>query len=253
MVWGILSLTNGYSPAGMMYTVFGFIGIVCAVFIAYSAARTIRFYEFAAESSLPVFPPKIISYADLQQLVYHTTRQYLNGAYIGTKFFFEIRSNDHRRIRYYGVYHNKARWWKPSFMSEKEGDYVPTEESSQLETVRDLIASRMSQPLLETLAAQGSVDWGSKLKLTTEGVIPRSGKYKQQLVRFDKVDSIFFNNGYLHFIRRGDRKSFTNVSISEPNFWPLLQVLQSLYQVRIEQELEDGNVDPRVEEEAVTS
>lgn len=245
VVGGVAACVNGEYGLGLALITIGLAGAAACVLGLAQLTRVIHFYEFAVESRTVGQKPRIIEYADLTEMTYNLTRQFVNGIYAGTAVRLVLRTRDKRSLRYSGSYKEKRRWWQFTMLSSG-GDFAG---DARFDSIRVLLASHLSASLLDAIAAGNSLPLGKALTVSVDGITPHRGKYKNKLVGFGEIPSVFFKEGALHFARQGDKKSFVAVPTGERNFWPMMIVLQTLHQVQIEQQQEgdtatDGQADP---------
>lgn len=164
---------------------------------------------------------RVFRYEDLVGLTYSLTRQYINGIYAGTALVLHVAASDGRKLKYTGRHKEKPKGLAMTVFGRKfEGE-------DELDVVKDVISAYVARRLAADIA-QKPIVWGGAVAISGEGVTPRGGKHKGQLVAWSRIVDVGAQAGAFHLFAQGDKRSFATMMMAAPNFYPGLNVFLSL-------------------------
>lgn len=186
--------------------VFGYGGCLLFVVVGFAAffrwKTSLRVHRHGISRSTP-FGTTDLRFEAIDSLSYRCVRQYAEGVYVGTQFFFHFGFGT--KSFYFGV------------VLKKDSDV-------ELEALRDLISRIIAEDLSYQLAQLGSVLWTSRLRFTNDGL-----EYRQQenwhLLPYQQIGSCDIDNGNFYLREIDSEFPLMHEDIGAPNFYPGLVVL----------------------------
>jgi hypothetical protein len=148
-----------------------------------------------------------LRYDQIGIFTYAATRQYHNGAYVGTSLVMEF-------IPYSDVDSPKIKFSKTIRNADAE-----------IDDLRDFISNQLAGRMEKRVAAGQPVDWANGIAFHPEGLfcpkIP-AGLLKKAAgtIPYESLEKYDMNNGYFSIYAEGQKKAITSLATSVPNFFP---------------------------------
>jgi hypothetical protein len=158
---------------------------------------------------------KEIRYSEAGAFTYSATRQYHNGAYIGTAIvmhFSPLSGSNAPRISY-----------STSIKNEDSG----------LEELKSYISRAIAGRMAKQLAEGQEVPWTSNLTFVADGIRYRPpgfiGRKEAKQLSYQDYGGCSLDAGVFYLFQKGEKKAVTNEQAAAPNFYPgycLLMMMQ---------------------------
>jgi hypothetical protein len=159
-----------------------------------------------------------VPYQDATSLTYQLTRQFINGVYAGTSLKLGLRATDGRKISYSGSHKERAAGLFTIVTKQFKG-------TDEMDAVRSVIAGFVADRMQERLLDGATFDWCGGGSISPDGITPRRGKFKNQLVPWTEIDRQSAQKGFFYLFRRGEDKSFAGAAVNAKDFWPYLELI----------------------------
>lgn len=189
-----------------------------AYYAARQALTSIRFHELAAVRRI-LGKTTIILYTEATSLTYRLVRTNIHGIPVGTTVTIKLAA-DKRKISFAGTH--KTRKGSQFFGIKARVD--------ELDELRDHISTIIADHLGDTLLRNEPVTWGPAT-LHHDGLVPRRGKYKRQLIPYAQIDRQSAASGWYSLFRKGDKRRFLAMPMATANFWPCLALFSRMVAV----------------------
>jgi hypothetical protein len=164
-----------------------------------------------------MFAERVLRFEEVEAFSYSATRQYYNGAYVGTalKLRFEPRKGSGKPLKYSRSVQNA---------------------DEALDSLRDHVSRVLMIRMAEAFHSQGSAQWMPYVRISREGFHYRPqgiiGRKKETCLSFPEVLGFEIQNGTFHIWKNGVKKSVIHESVSQPNFFPGYFFVVSLFDQR---------------------
>jgi hypothetical protein len=235
MLVGVLlnGTRRGPRPPGFVWTfdlVLLALGIAL-VFGAHAAVRRARTRVVFQELGAVLTRGKkrvTIAYADAQSFAMRLTHQSYHGMYAGSVVRLTLHADGGRAIDFRGGYKVKA-----SGLLRRKYELL-----DELERVRQVIADQMADRLIDRMLHAEPVAWGRAI-LTPEGVVPRTGARRGELIPYSHFQRQSMNGSVL-MLSTADARPVLALDTGDVNFWPGYAVFLRLTDLAAAQEVLPG-------------
>ncbi|MBS0266370.1 MAG: hypothetical protein JSS02_30850 [Planctomycetes bacterium] len=147
-----------------------------------------------------------LRYSQMNSFTYSAVRQYVKGAYAGTRF--------------------SLTFCAPTEGKPKTLSYTKTLRNAdlELENLREHVSEIIAQRMYADFAAQQPVTWTDSLRFLPEGVEYRArtlfGRKAPVLIPFSQIAGFDSDNGEFHLWVHDKKKPIAKEEINKPNFFP---------------------------------
>lgn len=149
---------------------------------------------------------KELRYEDAGAFTYSATRQYYNGAYVGTAIamnFTPLAETNAPKISYSTSIKN---------------------EDAAIEELRNFISRAIASRMAQRMSAGQEVPWTPNLTFTAEGIRYRPpgfiGRKDAKLLTYDDFGGWNMEQGVFYLFQKGEKKAVTNEQAAAVNFYP---------------------------------
>lgn len=160
-------------------------------------------------------------YAICEQFRFESTRHYYNGLYTGTIIDLRLRATGWPSIKWNGKHKEKPKGLAITFLGKNfKGE-------DELDAIKFIIAEHVADKWLAEFDAGRPVLWQT-LELSSRGIVPQRGKFKDELIMYQQVVMLPLGAGNFGFSRVGEKKHFAIIAMRDENFWAWMSLLERL-------------------------
>ncbi|MGD9791315.1 MAG: hypothetical protein AB7Q00_10605 [Phycisphaerales bacterium] len=171
--------------------------------------------------------PRIILYADIDQIMFIASQTVESGIPTGSKNYLRIRLRDNTRFRYTGRSEERQKGFRrilgKGFFHDHKMDHVGT-----------LMIRQVAHRMLDQIHADGEINWSKHACLTTHSITPLKGPYKGLAIPLDELAGWRQTIDSIKLFRTGEKRPFLKIPIMTMNVRPGLLLLDDLCNIVVE-------------------
>lgn len=211
--------------------------LVCALIVWWYRRRDTEhrfFEEGATHASRSRGDLQRLAYLDASALTYTLTRQYVNGAYVGTAGKLQLETPKGSGIKGLSVSFTHRERRKGGLFNRTFVGQDP------MDIVRDTVADAVAERLALEIAEKGEAPWTGPTTFTKDGLRIKKLLGAPILTEYAKIGRLGFGDSSLTLFEEGSQRGFVSMPVNGKNFWPGFVLFQRLMTPRGGAEEIDG-------------
>ncbi len=201
----LLPAENGRDIALTLLTGMLVMSVIFGLALLDRAVSIFRVHEFGVSKRSPI-ANRALRFDQVTSFTFQVMRLYVQGIYTTTNYLVKFEGD------------SPAGRQKIAWAMAIRG------EDQDMHWLRDHASRHIASQMASELQTQGVIPWTPRLSLTTQAIIDRKGRE----IPFSEISNISLDGGQFKVFVAGANRPLLNEATNTANFFPGLQVLESL-------------------------